>query len=167
MNENLGQYLKSNKRMLKCCRCQFKKKLTNNCNPINQLNKNDFFDDYKIQPPKANKTEYLYVDRSFISNVNCPENDETFYDCCASESDIVDETNLTDKFEEPKNLKILLKDVAMTTNILYKSFRKAYHTTKKDYIDRKDKKQNPDIYYNKQISNSSKYNNINQPVSIK
>lgn len=146
MNDNLMQYFESNNRILKYCKCEFgkrmstkKAKLTNICSATNQCHKNDFFGDYKIQPPITNKTQYLYVDQSFISNVNCPPNDEVFYDCCMSESETASDANLTANIKEPRNLKILLKDVAMTTHILYKTFRKAYHTTKKGKSHQKDK----------------------------
>lgn len=140
MNENFAQYLESNKRLLKACQCHLSKglshqkpmKLTNICKPKSHHKRNnDFFEGYKLQPPVTNKTQYLYVDQSFISNVTCPADEDVFYDCCVSESEAPDSSTFMADIKEPRNLKFLLKDVAMTTHVLYKTFRKAYHTTKK------------------------------------
>lgn len=124
---------------LKGCQCKSKKNaiptksvtLNNSCRPKRPCHGNDLFDGCKMQPQRTNQTQYLYVDKNFLPNVNCtPENDK-FYDCCNSERDTYDSKSMVASIKEPRNLKILLKDVAMTTHILYKTFRKAYHTTKK------------------------------------
>ncbi|XP_075156808.1 uncharacterized protein LOC142230065 isoform X2 [Haematobia irritans] len=140
-----NEKLKNKDKATPKCNCSKKRKRhMEYCSTLDH----NIFDCPLIKLGKENNLQYLYIDPIFMKQTlkNDKELDdefgdsgkERFFDCYGSEEDshiqLQNSYNMAEvinHIKDPREFKCLMREVAQTSHILYRCFRRAYHKAKK------------------------------------